>query len=264
MVGVPLLSVLAAVLVVTVPISRANLLPLLIPLGLRILAVVDAVRKARRPQAADARSWYSRWYVCVALAFSNAFLWLPVQAAVRTSLVQSFKIPTGAMEPTVVIGDHLYASKFAYGLRDPLTGAWLWRRREPRRGEVIVFRYPEDPSRVFIKRVVGLPGETIEIRARQVIVDGRPIVEPYARYLEDVPTAGRDSSWGPGIVPVAHFFVLGDNRDNSKDSRHWGSVPIDYVLGEARVVYFSVGQARVAWPRRAAMIRWDRLGKIVR
>src|SRR5207247_2344239 len=147
---------LALALGVTVPVPRVNLLALFLPIGLQIVAVVDAVRGARVPRADGRRPWYSRWYVCAALILFNAFLWLPVHvAALRTSVAQAFKIPTGGMEPTVLMGDHLLANKFTYGLRNPLTDTLMRRRREPQRGELVVFRYPEDRSRVFLKRVIG-------------------------------------------------------------------------------------------------------------
>jgi hypothetical protein len=122
MMGAPLVTALAQVLVVTVPVPRVNLLPILLPLGLQLAAIVDAVREARRPRA-DGRPWYSRWYTCAALILFNMFLWLPVQlAALHTSVVQAFYIPTGGMEPTVQIGDYVYASKFTYAVRNPITG----------------------------------------------------------------------------------------------------------------------------------------------
>jgi signal peptidase I len=125
---------------------------------------------------------------------------------------------------------------------------------------VIVFRYPEDRRREFIKRVIGLSGETIEIRDRQVLVDGTPIDEPYARFLD----TGSGRSWGPDTVPAGHLFVLGDNRDNSKDSRYWGYLPVDDVRGRARVVYFATGDGTREGLARGLMIRWHRMGMILR
>jgi signal peptidase I len=201
----------------------------------------------------------------VSLIAVGKLFWVPVQvAALRTSVAQAFQIPTGGMEPTVQIGDHLYASKFAYGLRNPLTDAPMGRQREPQRGDVIVFRYPEDRRRDFIKRVIGLPGETIEIRDRQVLVDGTPIDEPYVRFLDDRSQSGNGRSWGPDRVPAGHLFVLGDNRDNSKDSRYWGFLPMADVRGQARVVYFATGDGTRGRLARGFMIRWHRVGLILR
>jgi signal peptidase I len=264
-VGVPLAAALALALVVTLPVPRLNLLPMLVPTGLQVAAIFDAVREARVPRADGRRPRYSRWYVCAALVLFNAFLWVPVEvAALRTSVAQAFKIPTGGMEPTVLIGDHVLANKFAYGVRDPLTDALMWRRRVPQRDELIVFRYPEDRRRVFLKRVIGLPGETIEIRDRQVVVDGQPILEPYAKFLDNSPDLEGRRNWGPETVPAGHLFVLGDNRDNNRDSRYWGFLPMDDVQGQARVVYLSTGDPARSWLARPFLIRWRRLGQILR
>jgi signal peptidase I len=173
---------------------------------------------------------------------------------IRTFAVQAFKIPTGSMEPNLLIGDHLLVNKLVYSpsfgpLEDTLLG-----KRPIRRGHVIVFKFPEDPQRDFIKRVIGLPGETIEIRNKQVFVDGKPIEEPYAHFIDaplrpDDPeyTHGGEAireSWGPQTVPAGQLLVLGDNRDNSRDSRYWGFLPIDQVKGRALLVYWSYEATR--------------------
>jgi signal peptidase I len=161
-------------------------------------------------------------------------------------VVQAFKIPTGSMEENLLIGDHLLVDKFIFG---PAPG-WLERSvfpvRDPRRGDVVVFKYPEDPERDFIKRVIGLPGETIEVRQKQVYVDGRKLDEPYVHFLQtDVPEGQETTSldvrerYGPVSVPPAQYFVMGDNRDNSQDSRYWGFLPKSYIKGKALMVYWS-------------------------
>jgi hypothetical protein len=123
-IGLPFVTALVLVLVVTIPVPRVNLLPVLGLLSFHVAAIVDAVRESRRPKVDGGPAWYSRWYVCTALILFNAFLWVPIQVAVlRTSVAQAFRIPTGGMEPTVQIGDHLYVGKFAYGLRNPFTDA---------------------------------------------------------------------------------------------------------------------------------------------
>jgi signal peptidase I len=155
----------------------------------------------------------------------------------RTSCFQAFRMPTGSMEPTILIGDHLIANKMAYGLRAPGT-SWVFAPHGPKRGDVIVFLYPLDRTRMFVKRVIGLPGEQIEMLDRTVRVDGRPLEEPYAHYL-DLPDRLRPA-YGPERVPEGHLFVLGDNRDNSSDSRTWGSIPVEDVRAQAWRIYLSI------------------------
>ena len=164
------------------------------------------------------------------------------------------------MEPTILIGDRILVNKFAYDVRNPVSGGVWLHRREPHRGDLVAFLFPDDRQRVFLKRVIGLPGETVEIRGTRVCVDGRVQSEAYALYFD-----GSADSWGPQVVPERHLFVLGDNRGNSRDSRYWGFVPIADVLGEAKVVYFSVEHARgESAPLSLSKVRWRRLGKILR
>ncbi len=164
---------------------------------------------------------------------------------VRTWVVQAFKIPTGSMENNLLVGDHLLVNKFRYG---PTAGG-LERALLPidqvRRGDVVVFKYPEDPERDFIKRVIGLPGETLEVRAKKVYIDGRPLDEPYVHFLQPAGAYGELAAfdvreqYGPVTVPPNQYFVMGDNRDNSQDSRYWGFLPREYVKGRALLVYWS-------------------------
>jgi signal peptidase I len=163
---------------------------------------------------------------------------------VRTFAVQAFKIPTGSMEPNLLVGDHLLVNKFVFApTATPLERAIL-PMRDIERGDVVVFKFPEDPERDFIKRVIGLPGDTIEVRNRQVTINGSRIEEPYAHYLFP---AGDDEAnaydvrarYGPVTVPADHYFMMGDNRDNSQDSRYWGFLPAHYVKGRALMIYWS-------------------------
>lgn len=186
---------------------------------------------------------------------------------IRTFAVQAFKIPTGSMETNLLIGDHLLVNKLVYSPSSgPLESALLG-KKEIQRGHVVVFKFPEDPARDFIKRVVGLPGETVEIRDKTVYVDGKPLVEPYARFLEaplrrDDPEYAlrgepiRDN-WGPQVVPPGDLFVLGDNRDNSRDSRFWGFLPLNQVKGRALLVYWSYEATREEY-HRTGYIEWLR------
>jgi signal peptidase I len=169
---------------------------------------------------------------------------------VRTWVVQAFKIPTGSMENNLLIGDHLLVNKFVFSP----TGAPIERAllpiRDIRRGDVIVFKYPDEPDRDFIKRVIGLPGETLELRAKKVYVNGQPLDEPYVHFLEPASEAQEVTSfdvrerYGPVRVPEGHYFVMGDNRDNSQDSRYWGYLPRDYVKGRALMIYWSYESGR--------------------
>jgi signal peptidase I len=167
----------------------------------------------------------------------------------RTFVVQAFKIPSGSMEPNLLVGDHILVNKFVYG---PVTGPFedvVLPRRDVGRGDVVVFRFPEDPSRDFIKRCVGLPGDEIRIVDKVLHVNGRPVddagyaahtdetVYPDSRFL--IPHYRRRDNFGPEIVSAGHYFCLGDNRDHSNDSRFWGPVPARYVKGRALLVYWS-------------------------
>lgn len=185
---------------------------------------------------------------------------------IRTFAVQAFKIPTGSMEPNLLIGDHLLVNKLVYSPSvGPLEDA-LFGKKPIQRGHVVVFKFPEDPTRDFIKRVIGLPGETVEIRDKQVVVNGTPLAEPYAHFIEaplrpDDPEyalrAGRSirDDWGPQVVPEGHLLVLGDNRDNSRDSRFWGFLPADQVKGRALLVYWSYEATRDEY-HRTGLIEW--------
>jgi signal peptidase I len=163
---------------------------------------------------------------------------------IRTFVVQAFKIPTGSMEPNLLVGDHLLVNKFVFSPAVSPVERLVLPMRDIRRGDIVVFKFPEDPERDFIKRVVGLPGDTIEIRNRQVLINGTRIEEPYAHYLfpvGDDEAGGYDvrAKYGPVTVPPDHFFMMGDNRDNSQDSRYWGFLPAHYVKGKALMIYWS-------------------------
>jgi signal peptidase I len=167
---------------------------------------------------------------------------------IRTFVVQAFKIPTGSMENNLLIGDHLLVNKFVVGP----TASSLERTVLPigdiKRGDVVVFKYPEEPGRDFIKRVIGLPGETLELRDKRVTINGQTLEEPYVHFLEPPPAPDEfrevtsydvRERYGPVTIPPDQYFVMGDNRDNSQDSRYWGFLPRDYVKGKALVIYWS-------------------------
>jgi signal peptidase I len=163
---------------------------------------------------------------------------------VRTWAVQAFKIPTGSMEQNLLIGDHLLVNKFVYAPTGSAERSWL-PVTDVRRGDVLVFKFPEEPERDFIKRVVGLPGETVELRQSRVFIDGEPIEEPYLDLMRpdgQVPYDMR-GTFGPQRVPDGHVFMMGDNRGDSQDSRYWGALPLDYVKGRAFMMYWSYESA---------------------
>jgi signal peptidase I len=172
---------------------------------------------------------------------------------IRTFVVQAFKIPTGSMENNLLIGDHLLVNKFLLGP----TASRLERALLPvgtiRRGDILVFKYPEDPDRDYIKRVIGLPGETLEVRAKKVYINGSGIDEPYVHFLQPPASGGElhevtsfdvRERYGPVTVPADQYFMMGDNRDNSADSRYWGFLRRDYIKGKALVIYWSYESER--------------------
>ena len=164
---------------------------------------------------------------------------------VRTFVFQAFKIPTGSMKPNLLVGDHLLVNKFIFApTAFPFERAIL-PMRSIQRGDILVFKFPEEPERDFIKRTIGLPGDTIELKNQTVYVNGQPLDEPYAHYLfppaEHTGTDGFDirRKYGPVTVPEGHYFMMGDNRDDSQDSRFWGFLPQSYVKGRALFIYWS-------------------------
>jgi len=176
---------------------------------------------------------------------------------IRAFFIQAYKIPSSSMEPTLLVGDHLLVLKCAYGIRIPLVGRYLLEFSRPKRGDIIVFVYPRNPKKDFIKRVMGLPGERIQVIDRKVYVNGKPIEDPWGFWAKG---AVLRPNFGPVIVPEGHYFVLGDNRDNSMDSRYWGFVPKENILGKALIIYWS-------WNSRGEglleKVRWARIGKIL-
>ena len=208
----------------------------------------------------------------------------------RTYVVQAFKIPTGSMERNLLIGDHILVNKFVFGPRLGGLEAAVLPTAEVRHGDVVVFKYPEDPTRDFIKRCVGLPGDEVEIRDKRIFVNGEAVTDEHYTFHADsrvYPSSvfihesyrNRDN-YGPYEVPAGHYFFLGDNRDNSNDSRFWGSVPAEFIKGRAFLVYWSCDGQRqpVDWQGYGGRIReltsvvkefftrtrWDRSFRVVR
>ena len=178
---------------------------------------------------------------------------------IRTYMVQAFKIPSGSMEDTLAIGDHLLVSKFMYGTKVPFSANRIFKIRDPRRDDVIVFEYPEDPSKDFIKRVVGTPGDLVEGKDKKVYINGKLYENPHEIHKEKdvIPKEmnPRDT-FGPVTVPTGSYFVMGDNRDRSYDSRFWGFVSLDRIKGLAFIKYWS-------WDREKFMPRFGSIGKLI-
>jgi len=186
---------------------------------------------------------------------------------VRTWVFQAFKIPSASMEQGLLVGDHLIVNKMVFApTLSPVERALL-PGRAPRRGDVVVFKYPEQPERDFIKRVIGLPGDTLELKRKVIHINGTPIDEPYANYA-DLPSVtpsadDRREQYGPVTVPPHQYFMMGDNRDNSEDSRYWGFMPESYLKGEALFIYFAMGESSSSVPI-LGNVRWGRLLNRVR
>jgi len=188
--------------------------------------------------------------------YTESILWAVLLALViRYCFVQAYKIPSGSMEDSLLIGDHLLANKLIYGIKLPFTDTRILKIRNPERGDVVVFAYPEDRSKDFIKRVIGVPGDEIAVRNKQVFVNGVPYCNPHEVHKEAqiLPAdAGPRDNFGPVRVPARSYFMMGDNRDRSYDSRFWGFVGDGDLQGKAFIKYWS-------WDGDAWKVRWDRV-----
>jgi len=200
----------------------------------------------------DTKSKLREYIEAIVIAVLIAFF-------IRTFIVQAFKIPSGSMKPTLQIGDHILVSKFIYGVKIPFIRKTLIPISEPKRGDIVVFIYPVDRAKDFVKRVVGIGGDTIEIRDKKIYINGLPYSDAYGVYTDDMLIPGdaqpRDN-FGPLAVPPGSIFVMGDNRDQSYDSRFWGVVDLKDVLGKAFIIYWS-------WNRDDFSVRWSRLGRLL-
>ncbi len=192
-----------------------------------------------------------------------------IALAVRSSVVQAFWVPSGSMEPTIQIGDHIFVNKLAYTIRFPLTDIALTEIESPKRGEVVVFVRPDQPETDLIKRVIAVGGDTVEIRKRKLYINGEEAEDPHAHFAERAPHHQRNNR-RPLTVPPGKFFVMGDNRDRSLDSRFWGFADITDVKGRATFVYWS-RDSQKCWNRvkndglanlfsRVCLPRWKRFG----
>ena len=188
---------------------------------------------------------------------------------VMTFVVQAFQIPTGSMEPTLLIGDFLLVNKLVYASTASSIEEKILPRKAIRRQDIVVFKWPNDLTKDFVKRVIGLPGEKIEIKNKQVFVNDKPLDEKYKVHNDSQIISKNDyyhyddtirDNFGPVTVPAGHIFVMGDNRDNSGDSRYWGFLPLTYVKGRPWMIYFSYRAERDAYLKTSLK---DRLKKLV-
>jgi signal peptidase I len=192
--------------------------------------------------------------------YVEAALWaVALTLFLRAFVIQAFRIPSESMKDTLLVGDFLFVNKFEYGPKIPFTHVRLPGLHEPRRGDVIVFQFPQDPTKDFIKRCIATGGQTVEVREKRVSVDGEPLREPYVVHTDpNVRPAGYDyrDNYGPFTVPAGTFFMMGDNRDNSHDSRYWGPLDKDLIKGRAMFLYWSWDGER-NWPR------WNRIFQLI-
>ena len=188
----------------------------------------------------------------------------------RMLVIQAFRIPTGSMKDTLLVGDFLLVNKFVYDNGSPPLDRLLLPRRDIKRNDIIVFKYPNELSKDYVKRVIGLPGEKFEVRDKQVYINGQPLREPFKVHSDTQVFAKNGyynyedtirDNFGPVTIPPGHLFAMGDNRDQSSDSRYWGFVPLSYVKGRPWIIYFSYAAERDAYLKTSVR---DRLKKLVR
>jgi signal peptidase I len=186
---------------------------------------------------------------------------------IRAFVIQAFKIPSGSMKSTLLVGDHILVNKFIYGIRLPYWNQELIPISQPKRQDIIVFRYPVDPSKDFIKRVIGLPGDTVRIKDKQVFVNDQPLSEPYVVHSDSriLPASvGSRDNMGPIEVPANSLFVMGDNRDESYDSRFWKFVDVSDLRGKAFVIYWSWNRdGEITLSPGQGYVRWNRIGSLL-
>ncbi len=196
---------------------------------------------------------------------------------IRSFVIQAFKIPTGSMEDTLLVGDFLLVNKFIYGAKVPLTDFRLPGFTDPEPGDVIVFKYPRDPKLDYIKRLIAVEGQTVEVKNKEVYIDGIRFEDPPHSRFDRNPVVDKGvyengifpqrsnfnkDNYGPITVPRGHFFVMGDNRDNSLDSRYWGFLPEDNIVGEALIIYWSWAP-NIPLYNIFSKIRWSRIANLI-
>ncbi len=208
--------------------------------------IFDAVSIAKKNKDNYELKKYNRWFVYIGyVIIMSVLVSTLVSAGIKANLVESFKIPSGAMIPTLLIGDRLLANKFIY------------KTTEPKRRDIIIFPYPDDPSRTFVKRLIAVEGDVVEIRNKKLFVNGKEQEEPYIINTDSGISKETRDNFGPITVPPGKLFFMGDNRDQSYDSRFYGYVSKDTITGKAIILYWS-------WNKETSTVRWDRIGKLVK
>jgi len=198
-------------------------------LSILLFSLIDAVRDARKLGEISLHP-YNRWYVYIAIILIHAFLVIPLQMKLLAYPSRAFRIPAGSMSPTLEIGDRFVVDMRAYN------------KKLPARGDIVVFKYPNDESVPYVKRVIGLPGEKLEMIGRVVYINGQVMKESYAQYIYP---GSMNEHWGPYAIPQSNYFMLGDNRDNSQDSRFWGYISQSKIIGQARYLYWAKNKSRI-------------------
>jgi signal peptidase I len=225
----------------------------------QIIIAMDAYRQCKAHDPERPRPWYTERLVLVNIWLFLFFAVQPLHKEGMRYFAQAFKVPAASMSPTILPGDHILVQKAYYGLKTPFVDEILYPFTPPQRGDIIIFKFPRDESKMFIKRVIGLSGDTIEIREKVVYLNGRKLDEPYAVYKEfdsEAHVVPDRDNLGPITVPENSYFVMGDNRDHSLDSRFWGYVSANKITGKVSVIYWS-------WDSDLESIRWNRIGQPV-
>jgi signal peptidase I len=195
------------------------------------------------------------WIEALAIALALALV-------IRAFILHPYRIPSSSMEDTLLKGDHIMATKYDYGMTIPFTTTKIWGRDTvPSRGDIVIFTFPKNKSLDFVKRIIGLPGDTLQVSSKKVYINGREYVTGHEKHtdsqnLTQGPSSIRDNT-GPIKIKPGYVFAMGDNRDQSYDSRFWGLLPVEYVKGRARIVYFS-------WDSLNSRPRFDRIGTLIK
>jgi signal peptidase I len=208
-----------------------------------VAVIVDAIRTAKRFGNQYLPNKYNKVIVYIGVFLFVGIVSNSISAVIKYKLIQAYKFPSGSMEPTLLKGDHILVDRSKSA-------------RNPHKGDLIVFEYPEDPTKDFVKRVVAMEGDTVEIRNKALYVNGKAAIEPYAVHNEaDTIPASQNprDNFGPQVIPPGSFFVMGDNRDRSYDSRFWGVVAKKKVKGTVKSIYWS-------WDKEKSAVRWNRIG----
>ena len=242
-----LISILTIIVLIT------NLYTYIFALTAGILYIsfcaIDAYRTAKENNLSYNLKKYNRWYIYLIIYVLANFIIQPAVAhLIKENSVKAYKIPSGAMLPTILIGDHILVNRL------------LYKSSAPKRGDIIVFEFPKDPSVDYIKRLVAVGGDSLEIKDKKVIINGTEMNETFVKHISSKIMTSESSprdNFGPVTVPDGSVFVMGDNRDNSYDSRFWGFVDVDKIRGKAISLYWS-------WDKENKRVRWDRIGNKIR